>query len=207
MSFRRRALLLGAGVVAGVCTAAQAIAGEAVNSSSENPRGHLIYTIRCSNCHDDGINGAPKLGEVAAWAMRTPEWTVVLVSHAINGYITMAPKGGYRNLSDQDVAAAVEYMASKVKPASMSPSTDLSKGMQIYTYGCSNCHDSGLNGAPKLGDSVAWHTRSVEWKSILKQHATSGFITMAPKGGFHHLTDEEVAEAVDYMVTKVKPLR
>jgi cytochrome c5 len=30
---------------------------------------------------------------------------------------------------------------------------------------------------------------------------------MAPKGGFHHLTDEEVAAAVDYMADKVKPRR
>lgn len=169
-----------------------------------SPNGQAVYVATCSNCHDEGVSGAPRVGDRAYWATRTPEWTAVLVSHATSGFITMNPKGGYRYLSDQDVADAVIYIADRVKPSASGLSEGAVKGTWPYLYACSNCHDSGLGGAPKLGDTAAWAERSMDWKSVLKHHATNGFVRMAPKGGFSHLSDAEVAAAVDYMVYKAK---
>lgn len=53
---------------------------------------------------------APKLGDKEAWAPRIAEGKPTLENHADYGFKSMPPHGGDDDLSDQDVAAAVDYM-------------------------------------------------------------------------------------------------
>ena len=54
------------------------------------------------------------LGDADAWTARIAQGMDVLKDHAINGYTGelgyMPAKGGRVDLSDEEVAAAVEYM-------------------------------------------------------------------------------------------------
>ncbi len=79
--------------------------------------GPQVYNSACLACHGAGIGGAPILGDAAAWAPRIAQGTDVLEDHAINGYSGqlgyMPAKGGRVDLSDQEVADAVEYMVSE----------------------------------------------------------------------------------------------
>jgi cytochrome c5 len=76
--------------------------------------GHELFEQTCSACHGQGIAGAPKAGDKAAWAPRIKEGKAVLYQHAINGFTgssgTMPPKGGRTDAPDDLVKQAVDYM-------------------------------------------------------------------------------------------------
>jgi cytochrome c5 len=76
---------------------------------------------------------------------------------------------------------------------------DAHHGEQIYKSACSACHDTGNNGAPQLSDAKAWEQRAFEWFSVMKKHATNGYLKMPPKGQHPQLTDQDVSDAVYYM--------
>ena len=86
--------------------------------------------------------------------------------------------------------------------ATVSASDDV--GQTVYTKSCAACHDSGVMGAPKLGDKKAWAPLAAEGVDTLTQDAINGKGKMPAKGGNMKLTDEEVKAAVGYMVEKSK---
>ncbi len=69
-----------------------------------------VYQAACFACHATGAAGAPKLGDAAAWAPRIEKGMETLVSHAINGFNAMPPKGGCMACSDEEVTNAVQHM-------------------------------------------------------------------------------------------------
>ncbi len=72
-------------------------------------------------------------------------------------------------------------------------------GKAVYNAVCQTCHASGLLGSPMLGDTGAWGPRIAKGKDTLYTHAINGFNAMPAKGGAD-IPDEEVQNAVDYMV-------
>ncbi|MEM8867950.1 MAG: c-type cytochrome [Verrucomicrobiota bacterium] len=91
-------------------------------------------------------------------------------------------------------------------PMSVSVDTpQLIKGRDVWLATCAQCHIPGLGGAPKIGDTDDWGPRLAKGKDVLYDHAINGFLgpqlnEMPPKGGFTHLSDEEVKLAVDFIV-------
>ncbi|HEX2138478.1 MAG TPA: c-type cytochrome [Woeseiaceae bacterium] len=89
---------------------------EPVEATMSGPQ---VYNEACIACHGPGIGGAPRYGDAAAWGPRIEQGMEVLVEHAISGYQGetgfMPPKGGRMDLSDEEVAAAVEYIVSEVQ--------------------------------------------------------------------------------------------
>lgn len=80
--------------------------------------GKKLYEATCQACHGSGIAGAPKFGDKAAWAPRLKQGVATLYDHAIKGFHgkagMMPPKGG-STASDEEVKAAVDYMAAAAK--------------------------------------------------------------------------------------------
>ena len=80
--------------------------------------GKKLYESACVACHGAGIAGAPKFGDKAAWADRIKQGQNVLYEHAIKGFQgkngMMPPKGGSA-ASEDEVKAAVDYMAAAAK--------------------------------------------------------------------------------------------
>ncbi|HEX2826528.1 MAG TPA: c-type cytochrome [Burkholderiales bacterium] len=87
-------------------------AGAAAGGSD---KGKAIFDANCAACHGTGVAGAPKLGDKAAWAPRLKQGLDTLHEHALKGKGAMPPKGGNMSLSDADVMAAVDYLASQGK--------------------------------------------------------------------------------------------
>ncbi|MDP6398211.1 MAG: c-type cytochrome [Arenicellales bacterium] len=77
-------------------------------------------------------------------------------------------------------------------------------GAAVYNSGCMACHTTGVAGSPKIGDKEAWVERIAQGMDLLYEHAIVGFQGktgfMPPKGGFAHLSDDDVKLAVDHMV-------
>ncbi|MDO9159934.1 MAG: c-type cytochrome [Burkholderiaceae bacterium] len=74
----------------------------------------------------------------------------------------------------------------------------LRAGAESYAAQCLACHDAGLVGAPKLGDTAAWAPRIATGLEALVSSALNGKGAMgAQRGG--NLTDLEVARAVVHM--------
>lgn len=72
--------------------------------------GKAIYDATCAACHNTGVAGAPKLGDVNAWAPRIKTGTQTLFASATKGKNAMPARGGNASLSDKDIQAAVNYM-------------------------------------------------------------------------------------------------
>ncbi|MGO2387234.1 MAG: c-type cytochrome [Psychrobacter sp.] len=74
-------------------------------------------------------------------------------------------------------------------------------GKAVYNAVCQTCHTAGLLGSPIFGDAGAWGPRIAKGKETLYTHAINGFNAMPAKGGAD-IPDEEVQNAVDYMVAE-----
>jgi len=177
-------------------------AGAAAGSRSAEQ----VYKAVCTNCHQTGVAGAPKLGDKAAWAPRIKEGLSELVADAIKGVRAMPPRGGDPSLTDEEVARAVVYMANQSgarfkQPAVASQKAD---GRKLYETTCSACHASGVAGAPKLGDKAAWAPHLIHGVDHLVESALKGKGAMPPKGGNASLSDDEVRAAVEFMVSQSK---
>ena len=80
-------------------------------------------------------------------------------------------------------------------------------GPQVYNSACLACHSTGVGGAPVVGDAAQWTDRIAQGVDVLYDHAINGFdgdamTPMLPKGGRMDLSDQEVRDAVDYMIAE-----
>jgi cytochrome c5 len=86
----------------------------AVNAPARASAGLEIYQRNCALCHDNGTGGAPTRGDTSDWSVRIGQGAGILYAHAINGFQgesgMMPAKGGFMQLSDDEVKAAVDHM-------------------------------------------------------------------------------------------------
>jgi cytochrome c5 len=87
----------------------------AAAAPAENVLGKKVYGNVCSMCHASGAAGSPKPGDKADWGPRIAQGKDMLYKHALEGYTgakgVMPARGGSAALSDEDVKAAVDFMA------------------------------------------------------------------------------------------------
>lgn len=83
--------------------------------------GEAVYKSVCISCHDAGLAGAPKLGDMAAWAARNSKGFAVLVDHALNGFNGMPAKGGGADLTEDEIKRSVAYMANQAGASFVAP--------------------------------------------------------------------------------------
>lgn len=77
-------------------------------------------------------------------------------------------------------------------------------GEEIFQTYCTECHSTGISGAPKMSDKQAWVSRLAQGQTVLEQHALHGYKGMPGRGSCSACTDAEIKAAVDYMVMKLK---
>lgn len=78
-------------------------------------------------------------------------------------------------------------------------------GKQAYLTHCAGCHETGLEGAPVVGDRGYWEARSRLWQAVLSDHAKAGYLDMPAKGGRPDLPNATIDLAVDYMLSVTYP--
>jgi cytochrome c5 len=195
-----------------------------------NP-GKTVYDSLCFTCHAQGIAGAPKFGDMAAWESRVEKGFDTNLANSINGFTgssgLMPPKGGNPALSDEEIAAAVEYMLAAVgggngpsttsgpapapEPEAMAEApaaAENDRGKEVYDAACFVCHAPGAAGAPRFGDATAWANRIEKGIDALYHNSIKGYMgdfgVMPPKGGRPDFSDDDVKAAVDYMVSNAQ---
>ena len=103
--------------------------------------------------------------------------------------------------AEQAPAPSVEVAEAPV------PVATAQTGPQVYNSACNVCHGNGVGGAPIVGDVAAWTARIAQGRDVLYDHAINGFdgdavTPMLAKGGRMDLSDQEVRDAVDYMISE-----
>jgi cytochrome c5 len=79
-------------------------------------------------------------------------------------------------------------------------------GEQIYLNTCFSCHAAGVAGAPRVGDAEAWALRAEKGRDALLASTVDGIAPgMPPKGLCQDCTDEELGQAIDYMLEASQP--
>lgn len=73
--------------------------------------GEQVYRETCMVCHGPGLANAPRMGDRQAWGKLIAEGQAVLTAHAWVGVRAMPPKGGRDDLSQEEFARAVAWMA------------------------------------------------------------------------------------------------
>ena len=97
--------------IAGKDNSALAVTAAPAASADVPATGEQAFTKVCSACHATGVNGAPKIGDHAAWGPRIAQGKETLYKDAIAGKGNMPPKGG-TTWPDSTIKMAVDYMVS-----------------------------------------------------------------------------------------------
>lgn len=69
------------------------------------------YNKSCTVCHAQGVAGAPKTGDAAAWEPRMAKGMDALVASVKNGLNAMPPMGMCFDCSDDEYRELIQYMA------------------------------------------------------------------------------------------------
>jgi cytochrome c5 len=204
--------------------AAPAAGGASVVATAE---GEKVYKGLCFSCHDNGVAGAPKVGDADAWSARIATGMDAMYETSLNGKGAMPAKGGNPALSDAEIKAAVDYMIANSQAADAAPAPEAApaeekaeaapapaaadaevvataEGEKVYKGLCFSCHDNGVAGAPKVGDADAWAARIATGMDAMYETSLNGKGAMPAKGGNPALSDDEIKAAVDYMVANSK---
>ena len=72
--------------------------------------GSRVYQTFCSACHDQGIAGAPKTGDKAAWDARLAKGMDAVLQRAIKGFDGMPPRGTCMTCTPEQMQAAIDFM-------------------------------------------------------------------------------------------------
>ena len=163
---------------------ANSIAGEAYAKMNDDPNAVLarIAPVGESRVGDPaGQTQAPAQTAVTTAATQAEE-----------------PKAGTATAATETAAAG-----SADQTAAATGTVDLAAGEQIYQSACFACHMTGVAEAPKLDDPVAWEPRLAQGMAGLIQSSINGKGAMPPKGGFAHLTEDDLRNAIGFMLDKV----
>ncbi|HAZ60348.1 MAG TPA: cytochrome c5 family protein [Gammaproteobacteria bacterium] len=115
-----------------------------------------------------------------------------------------------------DAAVTVEPTAAEEAPADAAAAApaagaatpeQLAQGEAVYAKACAACHGVGVMSAPRLGKAEDWTDRITQDRATIYEHAIKGFVgkkgMMPAKGGRADLSDEDVKNAVEYMLSTV----
>lgn len=73
-------------------------------------------------------------------------------------------------------------------------------GEAVYNQFCTACHAIGVANAPKFGNAGDWAPRIEKGFDTMLSHAINGLNAMPPRGTCANCSDEEIENAITYMV-------
>jgi cytochrome c5 len=167
-------------------------------------QGKDVVDAVCSGCHLQGKDNAPRIGDVNAWSVRASQGLTALTNNAVKGIRNMPAHGGNAGVSDIEIERAITYMVNQsgghwVEPVGGGTPAVVRTSESIVRAQCAACHESGRDGAPKIGDQAAWIPRLKRGLDPLVASAVHGHGPMPSRGGLPDLSDAEIRGAIVYM--------
>lgn len=187
-----------------VFSLATSLASQTASSQARERSGKEVVDKVCASCHSTGAKGAPKIGDKKAWAPLASRGLTSLTESALKGVREMPAHGGNLTLTDIEIERAIIYMVNRSgrrwsEPVGgVTPAVER-KGKQVVEARCADCHQTGKEGAPQIGDQAAWAPRFKRGLDFLVRSAIHGHGAMPPRGGMADLTDSELRGAILYM--------
>ena len=80
--------------------------------------GASTYKLVCSSCHESGVHNASKLEDKVGWIPRIRKGMDALYASTVNGKCELSAKVLRKDLSDEVIKDAVDYMVSQAKQPS-----------------------------------------------------------------------------------------
>ena len=189
--------------IVGLALVASLVSVGASGAARERSGEEVVRAV-CASCHETGAKGAPKIGDKQAWAGLASRGLTSLTNSALQGVRNMPAHGGSASVTDGEIERAITYMVNKSGGNWATPVADVTaaaerRGKEIVEAQCVKCHGTGVNGAPRIGDSAAWTTRLSRGLDVVVHSADNGHGPMPPRGGVANLSDSEIRAAVIYM--------
>ena len=178
-------------------------AGAAYGAGADRT-GKEIVEAQCASCHAKGVKGAPRIGDKQAWSRLASRGLTGLTASALKGVREMPAHGGDVKLTDPEIERAIVYMVNQsgaqwVEPVDVARPAGQRAGEQVVKEQCAQCHETGKNGAPRIGDRAAWIPRLNTGLDNTVRSAINGHGGMPPRGGKANLSDAEIRAAIVYM--------
>lgn len=186
-------------ILAGMTCLATAQAAPADRSGKE-----IVDQVCGPSCHFTGKKNAPKISDREAWAERARKGMPIMTETAIRGVREMPAHGGKASVSDLELSRAINYMLTGndnakidvpyASPVSMS-------GKELVEVRCKECHGSGKDGAPRIGNMQDWAPRLAGGMDAMIRNAITGHKKMPARAGMASLSDQELKLAAQHMFT------
>ena len=145
--------------------------------------------------HESLIKTPKQLAIVVALAFLVPITVIGLLSQLVTSAPPTRDSDAARKLRIAPVGTVDVVDPNAVRVAL--------SGEQVFMQVCKTCHEAGLAGAPKMGDTAAWAPRIAEGADTLFSHAIGGYTgktgMMPARGGNPDLADDDVQRAVVYI--------
>ena len=109
--------------------------------------------------------------------------------------------GSQKAASNGKQANAESGGASGGKTVAGFKNVDLAVGKKRFESTCIACHGSGVAGAPKFGNKSDWAPRIAQGPETMLKRALSGYKGMPPKGTCGSCSEQEIKDAIAYMVS------
>ena len=177
----------------GMYFVAHSIAGEAYAKMNSDPDAVLARITPV---------GKSRIGDPAA---QTQAPAQVATAAADTTATTAAPAAQAEEPKSETTTAASDATAADSADqtaAAAGGGVDIAAGEKIYQSACFACHMTGVAEAPKLDDPAAWEPRLAQGMAGLLQSSVNGKGVMPPKGGFAHLTEDDLRNAIGFMLDK-----
>jgi cytochrome c5 len=152
-----------------------------------------------SEQHSSPIKTPKQLITVVVLAFVVPVLIIVLLVKFVVG--AKSEGAGAEAMTPEAIAERLRPVGTVVLAQASGPRA-LQSGEAVYKLACGACHDAGVAGAPKTGDSAAWAPRLQQGYDTLVKHAVEGFKGMPAKGGNADLDPIEVARAMVHMANQ-----
>jgi cytochrome c5 len=177
----------------------------AANAFAAERSGREVVESTCASCHAAGKEGAPVIGDLAAWSTRAQGGFGKLATHAISGSGKMPARGGQANLTDLEISRAIAFMSSggrATDPSKPYSAPTTGTGEELVKSHCINCHGTGTDGAPRINQFGDWKPRLQKGMDVVIKTAIAGHKGMPARAGMAHLSDSDLRNAVTYMVVQ-----
>lgn len=130
---------------------------------------------------------------------------VATLVYLVNSLVNVATRASNDEGRAEHVAAATDE---RIKPVTIVNAGDVSvapvarTGQQIVETTCASCHATGALNAPKIDSKGDWKPRLAAGMNTLMKNAINGKGAMPARGGDGSLTDDDIKNAIQYMLKK-----